>query len=332
MKLITHAEFFNTISPAECVFYVKLDECVDINKMNESVLNISSMKSLNNAHSCKFTFNLIVEHVVDKLLVCAMCITCDNLVDFKLNMLNNNFCEPYFSDVEMNKLFNACCSEPLFLVPYFSLKEGDHAESSAISTPKMFSSTSRSNQFGRYTSKTLNKLCNKKYCDIRNAPSLNFEMFNVAMMKSEILNQLCCLKEIIVLPSTMLFQAHPNKVHNTYVPCYRCEHMNMHYKLRNEEAEMIYHGNCCIYTPCAFYRLVSDQQKPRAAFLQGREDDKTISRISTNTLNIECSYKVKAIFNSKSYCFPLDSLLLGLYDYRLKHLAILEEINTTTTP
>jgi len=300
VKLITHAEFFNTISPAECVFYVKLDECVDINKMNESVLNTSSMKSLNNAHSCKFTFNLIVEHVVDKLLVCAMCITCDNLVDFKLNMLNNNSCEPYFSDVEMNKLFNACCSEPLFLVPYFSLKEGDHAESSAISTPKMFSSTSRSNQFGRYTSKTLNKLCNKKYCDIRNAPSLNFEMFIVAMMKSEILNQLCCLKEIIVLPSTMMFQAHPNKVHNTYAPCYHCPHMDVDYKGRNEEAEMIYYGNCCIYTPYAFYRLVSDQQKPMTAFLKGREDDKTISRTSTNTLNIERSYKVKAIFNSKS--------------------------------
>ena len=155
-------------------------------------------------------------------------------------------------------------------------------------------------------------------------------MFNVAMMKSEILNQLCCLKEIIVLRSTMLFQAHP-KVHNTYAPCYHCPHMDVDYKGRNEEAEMIYYGNCCIYTPYAFYRLVSDQQMPRTAFLQGRKDDKTISRTSTNTINIEHSYKVKAIFNFKSYCFPLASLLLGLYDYRLKHLAILEEINTTTT-
>ena len=272
VKLITHAEFFNTISPAECVFYVKLDECVDINKMNESVLNISSMKSLNNAHSCKITFNLIVEHVVDKLLVCVMCITCDNLVDFKLNMLNNNSCEPYFSDVEMNKLFNACCSEPLFHFPYFPLKEGDHAESTVISAPKIFWSTSGSNEFVRYTFKPLNKLCNKKFCDIRNAPSLNFEMLNVALMKSEMLNQLCCLKEIIVLPSTKLFavlqtprkfnqgetrqvnvkfQAHPNKVHNTYAPCYYRQHIDMDYKGRNEEAEMIYHGICCIYTPCA---------------------------------------------------------------------------------
>ena len=30
-------------------------------------------------------------------------------------------------------------------------------------------------------------------------------------------------------------------------------------------------------------------------------NDKTISRTSTNTINIEHSYKVKAIFNSKSY-------------------------------
>ena len=101
-------------------------------------------------------------------------------------------------------------------------------------------------------------------------------MFNVATMKSEMLNQLCCLKEINVLPSTMLFA------------------------------------------------VLQTQRK----FNQ----DETISRTSTNTLNIEHSYKMKAIFNSKSYCFPLASLQLGLYDYRLKHLAILEEINTTTTP
>jgi len=174
IKLITQAELFAKISPTECLCYTMLDKPVVINEMLENISMITSMRSLNNAHSCKFTFNLIVEHVVDKLLVCAMCITCDNLVDFKLNMLNNNSCEPYFSDVEMNKLFNACCSEPLFPFPYFSLKEGDHAESSAISAPKMFSSTSRSNEFGRYTSKRLNKSHNKKFCDIRNAPSLNF--------------------------------------------------------------------------------------------------------------------------------------------------------------
>ena len=80
-------------------------------------------------------------------------------------------------------------------------------------------------------------------------------MFNVAMMKSEILNQLCCLKEIIVLPSTMLFAV--------------------------------------LQTSRKF------------------NQDETISRTSTNTINIERSYKVKAIFKSKSYWFPLASLLLG---------------------
>ena len=219
------------------------------------------MRSLNNTHSCNFTFNLIVEHVVEKLLVCAMCITCDKLVDFKLNMLNNKSCEPYFFEVEMNKLFNACCSEPLFSFSYFSLKERDHAESSAISAPKFFClhQGAMSLEGIHLNSKPLNKLCNKKFCDIRNAPLLNFEMFNVATMKSEMLNQLCCLKEIIVLPSTMLFAV--------------------------------------LQTSRKF------------------NQDETISRTSTCTLNIERSYKVKAIFNSKSYFFPLASLLLGLYDY-----------------
>ena len=140
-----------------------LEKPVDINKMLENVSMIISMRSLNNAHSCKFTFNLIVEHVVVKLFVCLLCITCDKLVDFKLNMPNNKSCEPYFSEVEMNKLFSAYCSEPLFSFSYFSLKERDHAESSAIFATKIFSSTSGSNEFGRYTSKSLNQLCNKKF-------------------------------------------------------------------------------------------------------------------------------------------------------------------------
>jgi len=168
--LITQAELFAKISPTECLCYTMLDKPIDINEMLENISMITSMRSLNNANSCKFTFNLIVEHVVDKLFICAMCIACDNLVDFKLNMLNNKFCEPYFFDVEMNKLCNACCSESLFSFPYFSLKEGDHAESSAISAPKGFWSTSESNEFGRDTYKPLNKFCNKKFCDIRNAP------------------------------------------------------------------------------------------------------------------------------------------------------------------
>jgi hypothetical protein len=57
---------------------------------------ITSMRSFNNVHSCKFTFNLIVEYIVDKFFVCAMSITCDKLSEFKLNMVNDKHCVTYF--------------------------------------------------------------------------------------------------------------------------------------------------------------------------------------------------------------------------------------------
>ena len=61
------------------------------------------------------------------------------------------------------------------------------------------------------------------------------------------------------------------------------------------------------------------------AFLEGREDDKTIPRTSTFTPNSKHPFKVKAKLDSKSFRFPPTRLLLGLYDYRLKHLAMMEE-------
>jgi len=53
------------------MFYVKLDDFVDINKILKSVLDISSTKSLNSVYSCNFTFNFIGHHVVNKFYVCA---------------------------------------------------------------------------------------------------------------------------------------------------------------------------------------------------------------------------------------------------------------------
>jgi hypothetical protein len=84
------------------------DKHVEINEMLENVSVLTSMRSLNNVHSCKFTFNLIVEHVVDKLFVYEMCITCDKLAKFKLKILNDKHCVPYFSDIEVNKFINTC--------------------------------------------------------------------------------------------------------------------------------------------------------------------------------------------------------------------------------
>jgi hypothetical protein len=59
------------------ILWVKHDKPIEIDQMLDNVSMITSMRSLNNVHSCKFTFNLSVAHVVDKLFVCATCITCD---------------------------------------------------------------------------------------------------------------------------------------------------------------------------------------------------------------------------------------------------------------
>jgi hypothetical protein len=140
-------------------------------------------------------------------------------------------------------------------------------------------------------------------------------MFNVAMVKLENLNKLCCLQEIVVLPPTnlfaglqtprkhfqcefrkvnLMFQARSNKVHNPYMSCYPCAPMNMDKKGSNEGSNFIDHGKFYIYPPSIFCRLISDQQKLRTTFLQGMEDDAARSKTSTNTLNIQHSYKVKA--------------------------------------
>jgi hypothetical protein len=74
------------------------------------------------------------------------------------------------------------------------------------SSPKFFLSTSKSNEFGRYASKHSKELYKNNYeNDKRSMFSSNFEMFNIATMKLEILNKFFYLQEIVVLPSTQLF-------------------------------------------------------------------------------------------------------------------------------
>ena len=53
-------------------------------------------------------------------------------------------------------------------------------------------------------------------------------------------------------------------------------------------------------------------------------DDETMLRQSTFTICSKHPFKVKAKLDSKSFRFPPTRLLLGLYDYRLKHLAMME--------
>ena len=140
VKLISHAEFFTKISPAKCMFYVKLDDFVDINKILKSVLDISSMKSFNSAYSCKFTFNFIGHHAVNTFYVCALCITCDKLAELKLNKMSSTSYEPYSCKFEMNRLFNAYCSQQpmLFHCSYYSFKERNLVQTCLFIHPKFF--------------------------------------------------------------------------------------------------------------------------------------------------------------------------------------------------
>jgi hypothetical protein len=165
----------------------------------------------------------------------------------------------------VNKLFNTCAIERKILLPYsyYSSKEKEHVQRTTSSSPKYFLSTSKSNEFGTYASKPSKELYKNNYeNDKRSMFSSNFEMFNVAMMKLENLNKLCCLQEIVVLPSTklfaelqtsrkmfqcefrkvnLIFQARSRKVHNPYMSYYPCAPMNMDEKGSNEGYNFIYH-------------------------------------------------------------------------------------------
>jgi hypothetical protein len=60
-------------------------------------------------------------------------------------------------------------------------------------------------------------------------------------------------------------------------------------------------------------------------FLKGREDDETMPRQSTFTISSKHPFRVKAKLDLKSIWFQPTRLLAGLYDYRFKHLAVMEE-------
>ena len=72
-------------------------------------------------------------------------------------------------------------------------------------------------------------------------------------------------------------------------------------------------------------RLFLGKQKSGTTLLQGREDDETVPRTSTLIDRSKHQCKVKAKLDSKSFRFAHTRLLLGLYDYRFKHLAVMEE-------
>jgi hypothetical protein len=65
VKLITHAELFNEVSHDKCLCYIMLGKLVELDQMLEKVYDITSVKCLSSAHSCKSTFNLVGDHVAN---------------------------------------------------------------------------------------------------------------------------------------------------------------------------------------------------------------------------------------------------------------------------
>jgi hypothetical protein len=150
-------------------------------------------------------------------------------------------------------------------------------------------------------------------------------MFDVALMKYEVLNQLSCLKEIVVLSSTELFAGSKtqrkycqgkirevnlmtptlfHKVHNLYRSCNHSINTNMGYKGRKLKIKTMSDEKCCIYIPSAFYDLVLGKQKPTMTFLQGREDDMT-------TLTTPTSMLISSSKFQHSSCQGAPTLALG---------------------
>ena len=56
-------------------------------------------------------------------------------------------------------------------------------------------------------------------------------------------------------------------------------------------------------------------------------NDETVPRKPKFTSSPKLPFKVKAKLDLKSNWFPPPRLLLGLYDYRFKHLVVMEEKN-----
>ena len=83
VQLVTCAELFARISPIGCLCYTMLNMPINIDKMLEKISEITTLRSLNTAHSCKFTFVLIGENVVDTFHVHAICVICDKLADLE---------------------------------------------------------------------------------------------------------------------------------------------------------------------------------------------------------------------------------------------------------
>jgi hypothetical protein len=157
----------------------------------------------------------------------------------------------------------------------------------------------------------------------KNVSVLSFDMYDLVKMKYHNMNQMIGLKEIFVLPSSKLFASWP-----TLRECFKCGKGNnwtINYNGTSGQNKMKDYCNYRVHPPSVLSRLFPGKQKSGTTFLQGREDDVTMPRQSTFTMWSRQLFKVKAKLSSQLFRFPPTRLLLGLYDYRFKHIAVMEE-------
>jgi hypothetical protein len=130
----------------------------------------------------------------------------DKLADLKSNMFCVDSCDLYFPN-EMNQLFSDCNSDSSMSFPclFNPPNENTHGQTSAICAHAEHLFSSIGIDFKRHTAKSINKLCNKNFGIVMNDSLQCFEQFDLGVTKLVLLNQLCCLHEIFVLPSYQLF-------------------------------------------------------------------------------------------------------------------------------
>jgi hypothetical protein len=179
---------------------------IDVNKMLQNISVITSLRSLNMVRSCNFTFILIGERVLNILSLHAICIMSNKLANLKSNMFCVDSCDLYFP-TEMNQLFSACNSEFSMSFPCSSnpTKENTNGKRTAIGAHAEHLFSFIGIDFKRCTTKSVHKSCNKNVGIVVNDSSQYFEQFDLGVTKLELLNQLCCLQEIFILPPYQLF-------------------------------------------------------------------------------------------------------------------------------
>ena len=134
------------------------------------------------------------------------------------------------------------------------------------------------------------------------------------------MNQMIGLEEIFVLPSSKLFAGSP-KLRECFLHD-KGNNVKIIHNGTNEQNKRNDYWNYQVHAVLSILsKLFSGKQKSWTTFLEGREDDETILRQST----FKHPLKVEAKLNSKSFRFPHTRLLLSLYDYRFKHLGIMEQ-------